>query len=186
MKCCRKELPKPDIIDGTAYFVCPECGEFREVKSYRVYTPEESLNAFEKEHGFKIPAKYIDYAGTHSDHVIKLPKNTPCTKDEYFGDGFYEIGSYLGLDHNENRSIFDSSWLVREWGLPERLVLIEGDGHEWLALDYRNSEVEPRVILIESEFNQYKVVANNFDDFVDSLIPYESVYDINGNLIYTG
>jgi hypothetical protein len=186
MKCCRKEYPEPDIIDGTAYFVCPECGEVREIENYRVYTPQESLDLFEKEHGLKIPSQYINYAGTHSPHVIKLPKALSDTNNDYWGDGFYTVGDYLGLDPNEGRSIFDNGWFVQEWELPEKLVLIEGDGHEWLALDYRDSLIEPRIIVIESEGCSYKVMAKTFNDFMGSLIEYESVYDMDGNVIYEG
>lgn len=184
MKCCGKEYPKPDIINEIAYFVCPECGEIREIENYRTYTPNESIAAYELKYGFKIPEQYIDFAGTHSDHVVKLPSCVPGENDTYFGEGFYEIGTYRGLDPNEDSSIFDSSWLVREWELPEKLVLIEGDGHAWLALDYRQSTAEPRVIVIESENSTYKVLANNFQSFTTLLIDYEKVYDIDGNLIY--
>lgn len=186
MKCCKKEYSEPQIIDDTAYFVCPECGEVREIENYRVHTPKERLDIFEKEYGLKIPEQYIYYAGTHSLHVIKLPKNTSEGSDDYFGDGFYEIGSYLGLDPNEGRSIFDNEWFVREWGLPEKLVLIEGNGHEWLALDYRNSIADPKIIVIESDNCTYRVLAKTFNDFIESLIEYESVYDMDGNVIYQG
>ena len=184
MKCCRKEYPDPEIIDGTAYFVCIECGEVREIENYRAYTPQERLDLFEREYGLKIPSQYINYAGTYSSHVIRLPKNLSGTSNDYWGDGFHTIGDYLGLDSNEGRSIFDSGWLVDEWQLPEKLVLIEGDGHEWLALDYRNSLTEPKVIIIESDGCTYKIIANSFADFTDSLIEYERVYDNDGNVIY--
>ncbi|ROR98006.1 SUKH superfamily protein [Sinobacterium caligoides] len=184
MKCCKKEYPEPEIIDRTAYFVCPECGEVQEIENYRVYSPEERLDLFEKKFALKIPAQYLNYAGTHSNHVFKLPKTAPGDSKNYFGDGFYEIGSFHGLDPNEGQSIFDSEWLSQEWELPEKLVLIEGDGHEWLALDYRRSSEEPKVIIIESEGCTYKVLASNFNAFIESLIEYESVYDTGGNVIY--
>lgn len=184
MKCCRKEYPDPEIIDGTAYFVCPECGEVREVNNYRVYTSQERLDLFEKEYGLRIPVQYINYAGTHSSHVIKLPKSSSDANHRYFDDGFYAIGDFIGLDPNEGRSIFDNTWFLREWELPEKLVLIGGDGHEWLAFDYRDSPEEPRVIVIESEYCEFKILAKTFRDFIESLLPYESVYDLEGNVIY--
>lgn len=186
MKCraCPKEYPEPDIIDGTAYFVCANCGDVYEVENYRVYTPEERIELFEKENGVNLPDAYITLAGTKHSWIVKLPPcNTGSTK-YYFGDGFYEIGELSGLDPDKYRSIFDSPGLVEEWELPKELVLIDGDGHTWLALDYRDSKTEPKVIVIESDESNYLVVANNFNDFVQSLLPYESVYDIDGNVIY--
>lgn len=188
MKCraCPNKYPEPDIIDGTAYFVCSSCGDVREVENYCVYTPEEIIETFENKYGVKLPGEYIKYAGANESWVVKLP---PCNTDStkyYFGEGFYLIGSFSGLDPDKYRSIFDSAELVKEWKLPKKLVLIDGDGHTWMALDYRDSDTEPKVIVIESDECNYLVVANNFNEFVQSLLPYESVYDMNGNVIYNG
>lgn len=186
MKCraCPNEYPEPDVIDGTAYFVCASCGNVHEVENYRVYTPEERIEKFEKEHGVRLPGEYLRYAGTNDSWVVKLP---PCNTDStryYFGEGFYEVGEFSGLDPDKYRSIFDSPGLVEEWGLPKKLVLIDGDGHTWLALDYRDSDNDPKVIVIESDEGSSLVVANNFKEFVSSLLSYASVYDTNGNIIY--
>ena len=188
MKCkgCSTKYSEPDIIDGTAYFVCSNCGNFHEVKNYRVYTNQERIEVFEKEYGVKLPEEYISFAGKNGSWVVKLPPyNSDLTK-YYFGEGFYEIERFYGLDAEdfESSSIFDSASLAEEWRLPKKLVLIDGDGHTWLALDYRNSDIEPLVIVIESDKSNYLVVANNFKDFVQSLLSYESVYDKDGGIIY--
>lgn len=188
MKCraCPNEYPAPDIIDGTAYFVCSNCGDVHEVENYRVDTPEKRIKIFEMKHGFRLPLGYNKYAGTNDSWVVKLP---PCDTDStkyYFGEGFYVIGGFFGLDPDKYPSIFESADLVDEWGLSKKLVLIDGDGHTWLALDYRDSDLEPKVIVIESDESNYLVVANNFNDFVQSLLPYESVYDTDGNIVYNG
>lgn len=186
MKCkaCPNEYPEPDIIDGTAYFVCASCGHVHEIENYRVYSDEERIKIFEKEYGIKLPNEYIKYAGTNDSWVVKLP---PCNSEStqyYFGEGFYEIGEFSGLDPEKYRSIFDSSALIDEWELPKKLVLIDGDGHTWLALDYRESNKDPKVIVIESDEGNSLVVANNFKEFVSLLLTYESVYDTDGNVIY--
>lgn len=54
MRCCSKELKNPNIVGGTAYFVCPECGDVREVENYRVYTYEEAFSYFKEKYGVKI------------------------------------------------------------------------------------------------------------------------------------
>lgn len=186
MKCraCQNKYPTPDIIDGTAYFVCSSCGNVYEVENYREYTSEERIQIFESKYGFKLPDQYIKFAGTNDAWVVKLPPCDTNSTKYYFGEGFYEIGEFSGLNPDKYCSIFDSAGLVKEWELPTQLVLIYGDGHTWLALDYRCSDTEPKVIVIESDEFNYLVVANNFNDFVKSLLPYESVYDDDGNIIH--
>ena len=71
MKCraCPNKYPEPDIIDGTAYFVCSSCGDVREVENYCVYTPEEIIETFENKYGVKLPGEYIKYAGANESWV---------------------------------------------------------------------------------------------------------------------
>ncbi|NHQ85570.1 SMI1/KNR4 family protein [Iodobacter sp. HSC-16F04] len=191
MKCngigCRSDYPEPDIIDGTAYFVCSSCGDFHEVENYRVYSTEERIKMFEDEYGVRLPPEYTQYAGTNGSRVVKLPSCYNDSTQYYFGEGFYTIGEFSGIEPNPyGSSIFDSASLIEEWGLPKKLLLIEGDGHTWLALDYRESSTAPKVIVIESDEGNSLLVANNFKEFVESLLPYESVYDTNGNVIFNG
>ena len=186
MKCnsCANEYPQPEIIEGTAYFVCVNCGNVHEVKDYQVYTKEERVELFEKENGVKLPKEYINYAGTNDSWVVKLPPYNSDTTQYYFGEGFYEIGKFMSLEPDEGSSIFDNAMRIQSWDLPRRIVLIEGDGHTWLALDYRKSKDEPKVIVIESSASNSLEVANSFTEFVQLLLPYESVYDLDGNVIY--
>lgn len=182
---CGSDYPDPDIIDGRAYFVCSSCGDLHEVDNYRVYSTEEKIEKFEDEYDVKLPPEYVQYAGASSIGVVKLPPCDSISTQLYFGEGFYVIGSFAGIEPDGYASsIFDSAYLTKEWGLPEKLVLIEGDGHTWLALDYRESKTDPKVIVIESDEGKSLLVANTFKDFVQSVLPYESVYDSNGNLIY--
>ncbi|MGL6213044.1 SMI1/KNR4 family protein [Billgrantia desiderata] len=183
MKCqeCSVDFPKPDIIDGTAYYVCASCGNVHEVEDYRTYTPEERIAEFECQHGLKLPAGFSDFAGLSGPWVVRLPPAESDTAKYYFGEGFYEIERIAGLDPDTFQSIFDSSSLTVEWGLPKELLLLEGDGRTWIALDYRNSTSEPTVIAIETDEYTWLPVARNFQDFVLALLPYESVYDADGN-----
>jgi hypothetical protein len=184
MKCCRKELSNPDIVDGTAYFVCPECGDVREVQNYRVYTTEEAISYFEEKYGFILPKEYASYSGTRETKVVKLPACDTESLKYYFGDGFYVIGTFANIDPNAENSIYDSISTGREWGLPNTYVPLEGDGHTWLALDYSNSLTEPKVVVTETDDGNSLVAANSFNEFISKLLQYEEVYDLDGNLIY--
>jgi hypothetical protein len=184
MKCCSKEYPEPDIIDGTAYFVCFECGEAREIENYRMSTVEEQIEIFEKETGFKLPVEYKGYIGTNDSWVVKLPPCHSETTEYYFGEGFWEIAEFAGVNPDEHGSVFNSEYLSETWGLPKNLVLLDGDGHTWLALDYRESNVEPKVMVIESDECETLLVSNTFKEFIQHLLPYDSVYNSNGDVIY--
>ena len=65
--------------------------------------------------------------------------------------------------------------------MPERLVLLSGDGHTWIALDYRNVAENPPVIFIDNEFEEIIELAPNFESFLQNLTTYE--YDRRVNLI---
>ena len=69
-------------------------------------------------------------------------------------------------------SLLDAPHLLREWGLPEELVLLSGDGHAWIALDYRSTSAgQPSVIFIDADSGQEVRLAPSFRAFVDGLMP---------------
>ena len=185
MRCCGKELTNPDIVDGTAYFICPECGDVRVVENYRVYTNEEALSYFKEKCGFILPREYVELSISEQTKVVKLP---PCENESvkyYFGEGFYVIGTPASVDPNAENSIYSSISSGIEWGLPSTYIPIEGDGHTWLALDYSDSSTEPRVVVTETDVGNCIVVANSFNEFISGLLQYEEVYDLDGNVIYS-
>lgn len=71
-------------------------------------------------------------------------------------------------------SIIETEYLSNEWNLPKSLVLLSGDGHTWIALDYRQVEKDPPVIFIESENCHWCKIADNFEQFLCRLVEEES------------
>ncbi|MEU2387561.1 SMI1/KNR4 family protein [Streptomyces sp. NPDC012461] len=59
-------------------------------------------------------------------------------------------------EHEHTVSLLDSPYLVEEWGLPSPAVLLSGDGHCWIALDYRASgrHGEPAVTWFDADRNE--------------------------------
>jgi hypothetical protein len=184
MRCCKKPLSNPVIVDGTAYFVCSECGEVREIENYQIYTTEEALSFFEEKHGFRLPKDYAKLSRTNKNKVVKLPACDKASLKFYFGEGFFVVGSFASIDPNDDDSIHKTVCSGREWGLPSAIVPIEGDGHTWLALDYSDSHNEPKVVVIETDDGNSLVVARNFKELISNLLRYEEVYDLDGKLIY--
>ena len=67
-------------------------------------------------------------------------------------------------------SITDSPDLNAEWGQPEELLLLHGDGHWWVALDYRaGREAEPAVVWFDNEVGEDVQLAASFGEFVRGL-----------------
>lgn len=60
------------------------------------------------------------------------------------------VDRIFGVVGEEDDTIFCTASMIAEWGLPEDLVLLDGDGHCWLAFDYRSKRIDPPVIVIES------------------------------------
>jgi hypothetical protein len=63
---------------------------------------------------------------------------------------------------------------VEEWGLPPKQVLLSGDGHWWITLDYRAGDA-PKIVWIDVECGEDVEIAPSFQAFLDGLVP-QSVY----------
>jgi len=138
----------------------------------------------------QLPTSYLDFlaeqnGGYVDDQLIEVPSNAvPDTLRPFVSDGFVTIGSIAGIcDADSIGSICHTPYLLREWSLPDRLVLLDGDGHSWIALDYRTGTDDPPVILIESDGGTHLVLAPNFSALLASFVPYDSVYDDDGQLL---
>ncbi|MDE3145437.1 MAG: SMI1/KNR4 family protein [Bacteroidota bacterium] len=68
-----------------------------------------------------------------------------------------------------SQNILDTEYMIREWGLPEKQVLLSGDGHWWITLDYRNGEI-PTVRWLDLECEEDIHVADSFDNFINELV----------------
>ncbi|MBV8390594.1 MAG: SMI1/KNR4 family protein [Mucilaginibacter sp.] len=73
-------------------------------------------------------------------------------------------------------NILETEYMTQEWGLPEKQVLLEGDGHWWITLDYRNG-VNPTVRWIDVECEEDIELAESFEDFFNGLVP-ESEFEV--------
>jgi len=67
-------------------------------------------------------------------------------------------------------NLLETAYLTTEWGLPPKQVLLSGDGHYWITLDYRNGP-EPSVAWIDVECGEDLQVAPSFKAFLLGLVP---------------
>jgi hypothetical protein len=154
---------------------------------------EATISEVEKKLGVKLPSAYIalmkSWNGGYlpNEHQVLIGEKIPEKLNYYLGEGFWGLGTLSGIstDLNNSDGIIYTSNTAHEWGIPEKVIAFDGDGHTWLAFDYRDEALnEPKIIFIESDDLNYFTLANNFSDFLEKLIPSDQVYDYDGNVIY--
>jgi hypothetical protein len=74
------------------------------------------------------------------------------------------------------QNLLQTGCMTEEWGLPPRQVLLSGDGHYWITLDYRRGSV-PSVAWIDVECGEDIQIAPSFAAFLAGLVP-SDIYDV--------
>jgi hypothetical protein len=96
----------------------------------------------------------------------------PTKERTSWADDHVPFDDVMGIgDREDSLSLLDTPYLVREWGLPSPVVLLSGDGHYWVALDYRECGVqgEPSVVWLDTELRTEVLLANDFESFIQGL-----------------
>lgn len=127
---------------------------------------EQSLNKVENQLGVKLPEAYIELLkiqnGGYIEHNAFLTDFPTSWADDHINvEELRGIGS--------DSCILDSTYLIEEWDLPKGIVIIAGDGHAWIALDYREINENPAVILVDEDVAGIRELAPNFKSFIDGL-----------------
>jgi hypothetical protein len=127
---------------------------------------DEAVEMAEEILKVKLPKSYINILKVQNGGYIKF-NSYPCNVPTSWADNHINVEHILGI--GEANGILESENLIKEWGLPNNIVLISGDGHSWIALDYRKMKENPPVIYIDTELNQIVEIAKSFDEFLDGL-----------------
>lgn len=173
--------------------VSPSDIEFNDPEDEYLQNPEhvteELVQEVERLLSVKLPEAYVDLMKRHNggyipEHLVRIEAPVPPALADYLEDGFVSVGSIRGInsDPQSELSIAGTTYLIEEWDLPKGLVLLDGDGHTWIALDYRQAETNPPVVFLISDGGHHLNIASDFEDFIARLVPYGDVYDQDGNL----
>jgi len=111
----------------------------------------------------------IQNGGVIADTWDACPADTNFYADDHVPfEHLYGIGP---AGQAETMTLLDTPYLVEEWELPSPVVLLSGQGHYWLALDYRGCgpEGNPPVVWIHNEMNHELPLAPDFRAFVERL-----------------
>lgn len=126
----------------------------------------------------RLPARYLELlriqnGGYTRGFVFATHQRTSWAEDhvpvsELAGIG-PRISAPIGL-HN----LWNTEYMTREWGLPPRQLLLAGDGHWWISLDYRQGN-DPKVWWLDTTVDEGLRLASSFDDFLSGLRPESDV-----------
>jgi SMI1-KNR4 cell-wall len=151
--------------------------EFWDTRSdYLVQEPltDEALRSVEERFGVRLPEAYvallrIQNGGVVSDQCNAFPttERTGCAPDHVGLHELRGIGRPLESIQDAASSLEDE-----EWGHDANAVLLTGDGHWWIALDYRAGD-EPSVLWLDCELGEEVQLASDFKAFVEGLVPAE-------------
>jgi hypothetical protein len=139
---------------------------------------DEMLDAAERSLGVRLPLFYVELlrvqnGGSTSPEYRAFATQHPTSwaDDHVPFDDVHGIGRRE--DEYPDRGLLDNADFLEEWGIPDGLVLLSGDGHWWIALDYRLSgpRGEPSVCWVDNEVGELLELAPRFDDFVRGLRP---------------
>jgi hypothetical protein len=121
--------------------------------------------------GVTLPRELIDLLKVKNGSYT-LGFAHPMSQATSFGEEYVPLAELGGIgEDSELGSVFNlltTEYMIQEWDLPERQVLLAGDGHFWISLDYRKGPV-PSVAWIGSG-DDYQI-APTFAAFLDGLVP---------------
>ncbi|WP_225803720.1 SMI1/KNR4 family protein [Streptomyces sp. NK15101] len=122
--------------------------------------------------GVRLPVPLLDLLRVRDGGVVAeswdaYPTDVPTS----WSDDHVPFDVLMGIDPDDGLSVLDSAHLIEEWGLPSPLVLLSGDGHTWIALDYRTcgADGEPSVTWFDADAATEVPLAGDFRTFVEGL-----------------
>ncbi|MEC0985938.1 SMI1/KNR4 family protein [Bacillus safensis] len=136
-------------------------------------TAEEVAKA-EKKLGVTLPDTYKKLILEQNGGYI-VHNAFPSTHSNSWAEDHIQFNHLLGIAEDEG--IMDSAYLIKEWELPEGLVLINGDGHTWVAMDYRKTKENPSIHYFDVEMEEDFKLADSFDEFIEGLYTAEYTVD---------
>lgn len=116
-----------------------------------------------------LPSTLVELLQTQNGGVVAAAWDAFPTYDASWSEDHVPFDVLMGI--GGNMSLLDTPYLVQEWGLPSPVVLLSGDGHCWIALDYRRSgrQGDPSVTWFDTELETEAALAPDFRSFVGGL-----------------
>jgi len=133
---------------------------------------DEMLAQAEQQLGVALPMEYVELLRIQNGGYTE-GFGYPMTGTKWAEDHvpLFALGGIVtDPDHRTAQNILQTEYMTNEWGLPEKQVLLVGQGHWWITLDYREGE-KPSVTWIDVESDQDLQLAPSFAAFLAGLRP---------------
>lgn len=161
--------------------------DIEEPASNEPLTDDVIANA-ERQLGVRLPKSYLDAlriknGGSTIGNSIKLPvQYVPDHLRHYIDHGYISVRDINGIGSGDD-TILETDYFVGEWGLPSPIVILSGEGHWWIAFDYRVVQENPPIVFLDSDSGDTLHVSDDFASFLASIVSDEQVFDADGNFI---
>ncbi|WP_144471188.1 SMI1/KNR4 family protein [Bacillus pumilus] len=132
---------------------------------------EKDIMKTEKKLGIKLPQEYKNLVLEQNGGYLEC-NAFPTDRPTSWAENHIQFDHLLGIGKKEG--ILESDYLIKEWELPKDIILISGDGHSWVALDYRNTTENPPVHFFDLEMEEDFKLADSFNEFISKLYIDES------------
>jgi SMI1-KNR4 cell-wall len=124
--------------------------------------------------GVRLPSALLRLLGIQNGGSVAQAWNACPAEPNFYAEDHVPFEDVFGIgaaDDARGITMLDTRYLVQEWGLPTPIVLLSGDGHYWIALDYRvfGPDSEPAVTWIDNEMDHELRLAPDFRTFVERL-----------------
>jgi hypothetical protein len=133
---------------------------------------DEMIAIAEKTLNVKLPGIFIELLKIQNGGYTK-GFVFPMTEKTTWAENHVPLSELFGIVTDESlktaHNILDTPYMTKEWGLPEKQVLLSGDGHCWITLDCR-SGIAPSIRWIDVECGEDIHVADNFEEFIYGLV----------------
>ncbi|MFE5940610.1 SMI1/KNR4 family protein [Streptomyces sp. NPDC056470] len=137
---------------------------------------DESIAEAERHLNVRLPASLLDLLRERNGGPVASGRDAfPTSRPTSWAPDHVPFDFVMGIGRREQAlSLLDSPYLVEEWGLPRGVVLISGDGHCWIGLDYRGRDGEPSVAWFDADGGSELALAPDFRSFLAGLTSEES------------
>ncbi|MER5897572.1 SMI1/KNR4 family protein [Streptomyces sp. NPDC001876] len=142
---------------------------------YGVQQPltDEMVRDAERVLGVTLPSALLDLLRVRNGGIVGAGHDAfPTGRPTSWSEDHVPFDYLMGIGHSDGLiSLLDTPYLVEEWGMPAPLVLLSGDGHCWVGLDYRicGRHGDPTVTWFETDLGAELVLAGDFRSFVEGL-----------------
>ncbi|WP_214844590.1 SMI1/KNR4 family protein [Exiguobacterium sp. s150] len=129
---------------------------------------EDVLKEVEARLGVKLPDDYLEAIRIQNGGGVE-PRDLPIVWNGQ--DDIALVDSIAGVGLSDG--LIQSKALLTEWGVEdERLIAFAGDGHFFLAFDYRESAT-PKIAYIDTDTEKIDVLFDSFRQFTEALTTVE-------------